>query len=573
MFCTNCGKQLADGTAFCSQCGTPITGNTEAEINTTPVVGETTTLEANEYYAAENTQTAENPAPKKRKGVNLFAAIIAVVLVAAIAVVVCLGPLKGTMVSAFGSSEDYFTYVAEKNADKLAAEFSDAYANYLDNLKTETGAEASVTLNVGDKAKDLAENLLDEYNVTDFDVDWLNSIALDMDVSMAEKLIRVGAGLKLNNTELLNADAILDMDKGNFYAAVLSLSDEYLKGEFDLDADAAAVDAFSLKEIKNALPSDKTVEELLNKYLAVIYGQIDEIEKTKDVLKSGDIEQKVTVFEVKIDQKLGNKIAVAVLETAKDDELLKTVITDIGKHAEELDDTVDADTMYKEFQEGITDALDELKDADVEENETLATVTIYADASHDLVGGKIKADGEEVLYCATVRNGDNFEFELKSDVLVITGTGTEKKDVVSGEFVVKVEETKICTLTLTNFTTKDNLLNGKITITPTSDLFELFAVDGADASVISLANFELELNFKSKKDTAEFDINVLSGKELFAGITVSNKETKADKITLPANTVDADNAEEWLESLDVEKLLDKLEEAGVPEDLLSLIGG
>ena len=205
-------------------------------------------------------------------------------------------------------------------------------------------------------------------------------------------------------------------------------------------------------------------------------------------------------------------------------------------------------------------------------NETLAKITLYVDGGHNIVGCKIVAEEEEVLSWVTARSGANFATEIKMPGMEIEGSGKEKRDVVDGEYTIKVEEIKLCEIALEDFSTKDEKLNGKIRITPSSELLESAGMGSNVISVLALVDLELELGFASEKDTTAMDVNILSGNELFVGLTFTATETKADKVKAPSkNVIEAENMSDWVASLDLNQIITNLEKAGVPSDLVEMI--
>jgi len=578
MFCKNCGKELADNERFCSQCGaaqeeTTIKQEPVAEPVAEPVtepVAEETVVEA-PVQEEPQWELAQSAPKSKKKLLSWLIPVVAVVTAAAIAIGIFWEPIKGFFLKNFGKDEDYFAYVAEENTSDIVSDISKAYGTYVKTLSTtSTGVDMSVTLNVGDKAKAMLTDLAAQNGMEGLDLDWFDSVGANMDISVVEKMMQIGAGVKLNGTELLDANAILDLNEGYIYAAILSLSNQYLKGDLDMDMDemSAMLEQIPVDEIAKVLPSEETVAELLNRYLSIAYDEMNKVEKDNETLEIGDIEQKLTTLEVELDQKTIKNVAVAILNEVKNDKEIKTIIRGVAEFADE-----DADEVYSEFKDAVSDTLDMAKDLEIEDNETFATITLYVNNSHDIVGCSVEADDEEMVFCAKVCDGKNFAYEMTAPGVEITGEGTEQDGVIDGEFAVKAGDMKICNFSLVGFSTKDNLLNGKIRIVPSSDLLKQAGMESAAVSAISLANFELELGFTSQQNAGSIDINLLSGGDLFVGITISATQTNAEKIEVPTgnNVIDEYYADEWLEGLDVEKLLDNLENAGVPSELVDFL--
>ena len=118
-------------------------------------------------------------------------------------------------------------------------------------------------------------------------------------------------------------------------------------------------------------------------------------------------------------------------------------------------------------------------------------------------------------------------------------------------------------------------INGKFRVKPSSELLKNMGLDSGASSLLAIVSPELELNFETSEKSAKIDVNLISSEEVFLGVTVSGKETKAEKIELPnsKDVYEEENADEWLETIDMDALLKKFEEAGVPSDLVNTLKG
>lgn len=75
-FCTNCGKEIAEGVAFCTECGTPVSAEEPKSVQSEPVAEQEIKPEQPVYTApapVQKTQTAaqqpvyQAPAPQSEK--------------------------------------------------------------------------------------------------------------------------------------------------------------------------------------------------------------------------------------------------------------------------------------------------------------------------------------------------------------------------------------------------------------------------------------------------------------------------------------------------------------------------
>ena len=382
-------------------------------------------------------------------------------------------------------------------------------------------------------------------------------------------------------------DCILNMDQGKLLVAVTNLNDAYLEMDVSeyLPTDVSTPMWMQMLEdpaLYEALPTEEELDSLLTKYWGIVMDDLDDVEKSEKPVKVGQLEQKLTVLETTIDGEDLANAAEDVLKAAAEDAQIKAIIADAVKYLEQKDafgGPVDADEIYKEFQDSIEEALDSLEETGAEDMDGELVLTEYVNGSHQVVGYGLEADGEEVFRYLELRDGGKLAFELDiPDTLEITGEGTEKNGAVTADYIVSVnypeydEETfeatykkmDVLKVSLVDFKAEGETVNGKIRIAPTSDLLQTLGLSSAASSAIDLASLQLELGLAATKSGGTMDINVLSGEDLLAGLSFTVAEKEATAITEPANTCDMEDIEAWLEDIDVEKLVKALDDAGLP---------
>ncbi len=584
MFCKNCGTQLPDDGKFCANCGASV--EPEAVQPAEAPVAEAPVAEAQPVFAQPQFE-APVAAPKKKK--LWLIPVIAIVVALAVAAALLLGPLKGWWTKSFGSEEAYRDFVQENSTSASTSAISEAYGAILSALsgenKTETGAaDVSMKLNVGDKVVTLLEDLTKSKLGEKLEMDWLKNIELKLSANAKEDLQQIGAALNISDKEIAAADCILNMDKGKLFVAIVNLSDEYLEvdiSDYLPTADSTPVWMQMLEDpqLIKALPTEKELDALLNKYIAIVMDNFDDVEKTTETVKVGALSQKLTVLDTKIGGEDVADALEAVLKAAREDKQLESIIRKaVGylETREEFKDDVDADEIYKEFVDAIDEALADLPDMDTEGDPII--LTQYINGSHEVVGYGLTVEGEEVVRTVEIRDGSKLAYEMKiADAVEVVGEGTEKKGAVTADYTVSIqrvdydedfepvyEKLEIMTVSLVDFKAEGETVNGKIRIAPSSKLMKEIGLPSELSSVINLADAKLELNIASGKNVGSVEINILSGEDLLVGVAFTATEKKATAITEPANTCDLEDIEDWLEGLDVEKLVKALDDAGLP---------
>ncbi len=582
MLCKKCGSKLPDDALFCSECGEPIEAPATEEVAQESINEAVAEAEAQSEVSEQDYQFTEvefDEPVKKPK--NLLAVIIAAVAVVACAVLVILNfsNISGFFIKTFGSDEDYFKYVEKKAFDSYTDEITEYYGTVMQNTDTDGAAEMQVKFNVSDDVIELAETALGAGE--EVKLDFLKNIVFDMNINVKDNVGQLGAILSVDNQQLFNLDTIADIDKQEVLVGILNLSDKYMKlGAEDVDytTDEAA-NILADPELQKVLPSEKELDKLLDKYLKIAIDNLDDVSKDTETVEIDDVKQKLTVLEFELDYRAVMKVSEAILEELKEDKQVEKIINDVAKYLEDEDLIDDADEIYDEFDYAIDDALDIIDEADFD-NETILTLTDYVNSKHEIVGRKLEVGDEEIFSYITVRKGKNFATEVDiANSVKLEGGGTDKSDIVNGEFTFEAEDIDIGKITLKDFDTKkaeDGYLNGSIRLTPSKELLEEMGLDASGTAILSaLAEPSLELSFASDKNTSAVDINLLAKGDVLFGISMTAKEKKATAVSKPADDkiISSENADEWLESVDLDKLIEALKKTSIPEALIDVIDG
>lgn len=625
MFCKNCGSHIPDGSKFCLACGNSVEAEVVAPVETPaaepnvnpeaaafemPVSEAPVSEEQPEFAQPWQSEVAE-VLPKKKSGKLLAWLIpsVSVVVLAALALVFW-NPIKGFFLKNFGSAADYRDFVAEKNiTNSVSDSVSGAYGAVVNTVfggskKDAPGAmDMSMKLNVGDQALEGLEKLYKNNMGEEIDLAWLNGIELKVSTNIKDNLYQAGAALNIGGEEIAELDGILDLSQGKLLFGLVNLTDEYLavdmlEGMGDIEAMTEAFE--DMDKMGAALPTEKEVNELLNKYIGIALDSFEDVEKSTENVKVDDVKQKLTVLETKIDGDDLIGALEAVLEELSEDKQVKKILERFADYAE---DEFDLEMDVDDFFDGIDDALDALEDADGDDMDVELVLTQYVNSAHEMVGYALEVNEEQILRCVEVKDGSKLAYELiytmveeyysysdgwkeMATSLEIRGKGTEKKGAVNAEYTVAYytsydqdedgerlwEGTEIFTFSLVDFEAKDDTVKGKIRIAPSADLMEQMELPNAAASVISLAQIQLELGLDVTEKSSALDVNVLIGEELLAGVTFTATEKKATSIDLPDEAYDIDDADAWAETIDLEALQNSLKEAGVPVDALREIG-
>ncbi|MBE6767565.1 MAG: zinc ribbon domain-containing protein [Ruminococcaceae bacterium] len=616
MFCSYCGKEIAEGAAFCDGCGkaTAVQDVPVEEAPATVMAGETTVLSENMIPPVQQEGHAMQPdavfpteepvpavemvpAPKKRRFPLkwLIAAVVAVAAV--VALLLNMSTIVGTVIKTFGSDTDYYKYVELKTVKSGTDTVADYYAlikeSFTDNEKKVQGSFRPV---LGEDAKEL----LQDYLPAEMKLDWLNDLKISYTGNYKDNVLLFELAVAVADGDPLKAIAILNSTDGKVFAALPSVSDTYLEfgmndataPETDGDGMAVAPPVMSTNsllgewltdpeladDLREVLPTDKELDKLLDRYLALVLDMV-EVSASKDTTLSIEgVEQTCTESTITITQKQCSDILIAVLNEAKTDKDIKAIIADVQKLVEERVEGEEID-LYDAYTKALDEALTSLKDAENEAtNETFAAMTTYISKQHEIIGRRITVAGTEVLYYATAQKGSAFATEMTvGNAAKLSGKGTKKGDVVSGEYDVDVQGTVVAKLTVKDFDegkAEDGYLNGTFRITPKKALFEMMGMDEDAALMIGTYDPSLEFVMKNSKNASEMAINLYKDESLLFGLVSEGKTSKADKVEIPENTVDGTDEEalmNWLEQIEGDTVEEKLRSIGVPEEIMDVL--
>lgn len=583
MNCIKCGAPISEGEKFCSACGEAVASFVDetpevqevvlkektveepvAEVNADSTTGEP----ANDNFAQVDFENLG----KKKKWLPILISVVAVITAAAILVGAFFNQIKGFYLKNFGNAEDYFKYVELQELKNYAHDFTDIYGKLIGNYGEDTAAETEIKLNVSEEALDT----LKTYTGAEIDLDWLNDIVIKNNSNIKDNIYSNKVGLEISGKKIIDLSTILNMEKQEAFIGILTLSDKYLKVLNDeSEIPEQYKEILTNGEYLEVMPSEEELDALIDKYLEIAIDNIDDVEKSKDTIEVDDIEQKVTVLEIEIDEKTAAKIAKDVLKEAKKDKDIKKIIDDVAEYLEDIELIDDADEVYDDYKDGIEELLDSL-DKEEYDNEQKLTIIDYVDNSHKVIGRTIEFDGEEIISYVTAKDGDEFATKLVCQDVVIKGDGTEKKDVINGKYSIIVDKKEYLEFTVTDYNDSkidDGIIKGKILIKPTKKALEELDLENTVSSTFGLLDLGLELDFETTEDTAKLSVNIVSKNKTLFGISINSKEKEPQTVKLPDDdkTYEIDDAEEWASELDLTKITDALKKAGVPEELVNVL--
>ncbi len=604
MFCKNCGKEIIDTATFCGYCGSPVTASAPAESAPAPVQSEVAPASVTPVtpapVAAQPPQFAQadfgTPStPLKKKNFKpIIIASIAVVLVAAIVLTVVLiskNKNKNDTGSVEASIGNMVNVLSQNTSldNKVNAVLS-GYNTMAEKAKTGTNMQFKV--NLSDETVELLNSLAASEGGMDIDFSAINETTVNLNVHSKGNLFLVEAALASGGQNLIDLNAVLDSSTTTLYIGSPSLSQTYLTVSLDDLLDEMNIDMDRLGMVSNLLdtygsmfmgnfdasflPTESEINTIVNTYTGVIIPYLANDSEVPTTITVDGISQQVTECTMDITQKDTQDIAVAVLETLKNDSTVKTVIervisflSDIGMAGE-----LDGFSM-SQFTAAIDMILPNLKSAPGSD-EVIMTLTRYVDSNNMIVGRKLFVEGEKIFYHATATNGSNYAsiYEFVEDSLEIKGKGTITNGKKTGTLTY-TEGYEEITLNLKDFSIDANGINGSIIYYLDEDMVEDML--DMDSSVVSMltngAKPGVELKFSTTEDSGGIELNLVAGDKAMLGVAITAQSVAKTDISVPQNTMSYRNAEQWAETIDEEAFMKRIENSPLGFLITAVTGG
>lgn len=485
----------------------------------------------------------------------------------------------------------------QKCLEDFAASYGESMANY-DTAMAGSGADVTVTLDDAGKA------ILGMF--APVDVSWLQDAKLSMRVGMADNKMSELMDVYVNDTKICSLEYYIDMETMDVYMKIPELVDGYIKVNVEESAELAEEAAEGLEEetedgvsvtfsvepgnlaqmtesmelvngIQEHLPDVETVKTLLDRYGTILLDNVTDGTSSNETLSAGDVDQECTVLEGIVSGKEAIPMIKEILNTAKADEELKTLIED---WTAEMDSQ---DYSYDKFLEGI-ESLEAELEADTEEPGEEGFVSkIWLDAEDNVVGRQISlrdetGAAEPLVTWLSPKQDSTCGFSLAvnggDSVITAEGSGELAGDLLSGTYSVLIDDV-VLNIDVKDYDTaamEKGILNGTYTLS-----IAPAAQEGEEESVNPFAGLELVAGFVGDKENSSFTLTLNSAGTALASINVSGSVTDAvpyaeisdtDKVYDTANDADG---EAFVADMNLDTITENLVAAGMPEDFIETL--
>ena len=473
--------------------------------------------------------------------------------------------------------------------NKLTDGIPETWDTYLENYKkSAAGSKSNMTLKVEDTGRALIGALMGGT-----DVSWLQSISLDSNISIKDGVEAIVSSVLLNDNKLCDFNVYMDLANMMEYIQIPELSDSYMKAPVSSDSEENSEEAqqflntymTTLSDLTSVLPDSKTLSTLLDRYGNIIIDSFEEGSSVEESVSVDGISEECTAYEGIISEKSAYTIVEKVLTTAKDDEEIKALFDQWS------DDASNEENQYKDFQNLITDALDDMNrdDEGSTENEAFSS-KVWVNGDGKIVGRQFGiTDGTDTTPVFTWKAPSEGEdsallLELAADdsSFTFTGSGKTADGLLNGDYILAVNGTETVDINVENLETKPakaGYYNGTFNISfpaaetdsSDSEAGESTEDDTDTSATDMLAGFGavIKLTSDADADTSTLDLTVTTSGAALATLSITGSYGEGVEIPDFASldkTYDATDDEamtEYLTEINWDTFLANVKAAGV----------
>ena len=314
----------------------------------------------------------------------------------------------------------YYAWVNEENAQALAKDAKEKYAQSLDRIKGGQTSDISLKYVANDTVKDLAlQSILgadyqsaqdDESKMLIDAVNNINDISLDYKTSVKGSNVYANVSALLNSDTLADLNMAVDVSSLDYFFRVPQLTEQWLGVALndsilqEADEETTAV----LKSYQEFLANPESflspdqLEDLIIRYTGIWNENVKDIEvESKEDINICDISVNYTVMTAELNRDVLNSLAESYVNELKNDNTIKGILIDKTSAISE-----------DEYNSALDEVLDAVKNSGLDEDYTIKVQT-YVDSEGAIKGGRIKAPMAGEVFFAYGENGNDVRCEFR----------------------------------------------------------------------------------------------------------------------------------------------------------------
>lgn len=425
------------------------------------------------------------------------------------------------------------------------------------------------------------------------DMSWLSKLSLILEEKFQETNLGVKYDIRLNDTEICPFNVYMDMATGDSYLNIPTILDGYLymapealsedtenpqAETFTSEAFSAFTESFSMSEYMNSLPSAKDMEDMVNRYGAILIDKADETETVEEVLYASGAEQNCTRYTGYYLPSTINNIGKDLAAVAKEDAQLK----------EFLDTLTSFSASDTNFYDSLITALESSGGDEVlSDEEGFLTFSVWKDENGktagfeaSVFGGTDPQTGEDSVVSFVYQNpkqdnnsGLTISFSDGTDYVDFQGSGTVTGGKLDGMYTLHYNNDILFHVNVTGYDTeaaKSGSVIGTYDFKAAEGITGM--VDEETASLLS--QFSLTADINAGIGNQAYSFSLVSNNVPLATLdlkleTSSNMEIPDLSALENVYDMNDETAMNGVEAtLNLEPVLNNLLTAGMPEELL-----
>lgn len=234
------------------------------------------------------------------------------------------------------------------------------------------------------------------------DLSWMNSVTLNMKNGFSKDSSTQSLDLYINGNKICTLNCYVDVPDSAVYINIPELNDGYIKADLvdvptsnSNDTDSFHIQMQYADLLQNYfdgfenLPDADILQAVLKRYSDIIIDHVVEQGNSSQKASAGDVGEQFTVLEAELDQTAAAGMVQEVVETAKSDKDLESVVKALAELS-------DQDFTYEDFLMSLEDMETELfgdydvkADNERQEEETVAEKNL----KEDVASARIEKDG------------------------------------------------------------------------------------------------------------------------------------------------------------------------------------
>ena len=492
----------------------------------------------------------------------------------------------------FESPLEYYRAVEQRRAQELMsignmAAFTTAYASGF--------GQADLTMSLDQSAleRDLLDLVTEQVG---FDLSWIKSLGLAYSFGRQDELAAADIALRLNDTELLTFSGILDQSTMDLFMSVPTLKESWMRLNYLelMDIAGSGIDLQQFQELMSAYQfTPEEISSLAQRYHELILNHVEKVDVTEGSVTVGGLENKCSIASVKLEGEDLLRLAKVCLDAAAEDPTVEKLVSYFllvsGKSSGS------AEELHQKYTELMDEAREKLENTSPEDIKNASVLMdVYIDAKGEILGRRVDLQqqgetGAQLSYL-TARDGDKLgleaEFAVKDEMnAAISGEGSfTQEGKLTGSFLVSATDMDsesdvllpLFTMNVDGSLGKEGFL-GTLELIPTTEaldkLCEALGEDVPEPVTGLVRSLSLAVTNSSSQDKLDLRYALRSNARDLLTVSLTAAPAAPYAVTIPTETVEPGD---WARSLGIAELngiLNRLMEAGVPSSLINGVLG